>query len=162
MRKVSRLWSSFQMPRSLSVSAISAAGAVVLMGLISFCEQARADEACGRNEAQYVEKIATGMQMFAPKVTKSGRFAVKNEYSGDTTSTIVISFVDQGKTLFAHKITGISALTPTEMRPGKTKDGDPGFLVILAQGNIGECQYSMFVHAGKFVVVSRGVKWHKR
>ena len=35
MRKVSRLWSSFQMPRSLSVSAISAAGAVVLMGLIS-------------------------------------------------------------------------------------------------------------------------------
>lgn len=163
MRKVSRLWSSLEMIRSLPVSVISAAGAVVLTGLISLCcEQARADEPCGRNDAQYVEKIATRMQMFGPKVTKTGRFAVTHEYPGDTTSTIVISFVDQGKTLFVHRITGISELTSTEMRPGKTKDGDSGFLVILAQGNIGECQYSMFVHAGKFVVVSRGVKWHKR
>ena len=163
MHKISRLWSSLQMPRSLSISAISAAGAVVLTGLISLCcEQARADEPCGPAEAQYVKKIATGMQMFAPKVTRAGGFAVKKEYPGDTTETVVISFVDHGKTLFVHRITGISALTPTEIRPGKTKGGDPGFLVVLAQGNIGECQYGMFVHDGKFVVVSRGVKWYKR
>lgn len=163
MYKIFRLPSSLKVCRSSFVLKTSTVIAGVLTGLIPICsEQARADEPCGRDDYQYVERIASGMQIFASKVTKSGRFTVKEEYPGDTTETIVVSFSDHKEKLFVHKIVGISALTPTEFRPSITKGGDPGFIVILAQGNIGECQYSMFVRNERFVVIPRGVKWYKQ
>jgi hypothetical protein len=113
---------------------------------------------CGPTEAQYVEKLAAGMQQFAAKVTKTGSFLIKEEYPGDGTQVLIISFLDRGKTLFVHRVTGNPLATATTMRPGKIKSGEPGFSIALVQGKLGACEYSTFVHDGKFLVVARGVK----
>lgn len=144
-------------------TAVAAVGASVLACLCCLSpRQAHADAMCGPDDAKYVETIAARLQADASKVTKDGAFVVKNEYPGDGTATIVVSFVEHGKASFAKRITGIAATTPTELRPGKTKTDEPGLLVVLAQGNIGECQYSLLVRGGKFVVMPRGYKQYKR
>ena len=141
---------------------VATSGAVMTSFLSLWCENARADEPCGIDDTKYVETIATGMQQYATQVTRTGSFRVKVEYPGDTTSTLVLSFLDRGKTVFIHRIVGISAMTPTEMRPSKTVSSGPELLVRLSQGNIGECQYTMLTKNGKFVVVPRGIKWYKQ
>lgn len=153
------LWSSSRTPEPPSISGIVAASLVALTTFTSLCgERAWADQVCGPAEAQYVEKLAAGMQQFAPKVTKTGGFAVKEEYPGDGTEVLVVSFVDRGKSLFVHRLPGNPQATATTMRPGKTKSGEPGFVVALLQGKLGACEYSVFVHDGKFLVASRGFK----
>ena len=85
----------------------TAVGFMVLTGWVSLCcDQAWGDQICGPAEAQYVEKLVAGMQQFAAKVTKTGRFLINKEYPGDGTEVLVVSFVDRGKTLFVHKILG--------------------------------------------------------
>ena len=117
-----------------------------------------ADEICSPKDAQYVEKIAAGMQQFAAKVTKTGSFAIKKEYPGNGTAFTIISFVDRGNTLFMNRVKDDADASATEMRTEKTKSGDPGFGIALVQGNLGSCTYSVFVRDTKFVVVSRGLK----
>lgn len=160
MRKIFRFWSSSRTPRSPSVLAIAAAGtAVVLTGLLAlFCEQAYADALCGPNEARYVDTVVAGLQQFAPRMTKTGRFAIKDEYPGNGTAIVAISFADHGKTLFVHRVAADKGASATVMTQGTTKAGDPGLSVALQQGNLGSCVYGVFVRDGKFVAVSRGLK----
>ena len=81
--------------RSPFIPKISAVIAGVLASLILlFCEQARADQPCGRDKYQYVEKVATGINIFSTKVTRTDIFTVNEEHPGDTMETLVISFVD--------------------------------------------------------------------
>jgi hypothetical protein len=117
---------------------------------------------CGPDDSKYVEKLAADLQPFAAKVTRTGAFVVKTESPGDGTSTIVVSLVDHGKSVFVHRISAIGALVDLEMRPGKTTSGEPGLLAVLRQGNIGECQYNVLVQRGNFVVIARGYKEFRR
>lgn len=146
------------------VSGIAVASFAVLTCLLSIgCGQARADELCGPAGVRYVEKIAAGMQQFAPKVTKTGGFAIKEESPGDGTQVVVIAFADRGKTIFVHRVPVADPIvTPTVISPGKTKSGNPEFSVGLIQGNQGACDYSVFIREAKFVVVSRGFVRFKR
>jgi hypothetical protein len=159
MRPILRYWKTSGTP-SPSVSPFAAAGAAAAIGLLSMgCDGARADEVCGSPaDAQYVAKIATGMQQFAPKVTKTGGFAIKEDYPGNGTAVLTISFVDRGKTLFVHRVADYKSASATVMRAGKTKGGDPGFSVALVQGKLGACVFNVFVRDAKFAVVSLGLK----
>ena len=135
------------------------AGAALLTALVPMCcEQARADEICGPSQARYAERVAAGMQQFAPRVTKTGTFAIKEEYPGNGIEILVVSFVDRGKTLFAHQVRDDAESTATTIRPGKTRGGDPGFAIALTQGSLGACEYGVFVRDGKFVVTPKGLK----
>jgi hypothetical protein len=146
-----------------AVFPVAAVGVIGLTCLLSICPgSAWADEMCGPSELKHVEGVAARLQPYASKVTKTGSFVVKAEYPGNATESIAVSFMDHGKPIFVHRITGIAATMPTEFRPGKTKSGDPGMLVVLSQGNIGECQYAMLLRGGKFVVMPRGYKQYKR
>lgn len=160
MRPIYRCWPNSRMPWPPSVSASAAAAAVVAMGLLCLgCELALADQICGDpGDAQYVAKIAAGMQQFAPKVTKTGGFAIKEDYPGNGTAVLTISFVDRGKTLFVHRVNDYTSASATVMRAGKTKGGEPGFSVALVQGKLGACVYNVFVRDAKFAVVSLGLK----
>jgi hypothetical protein len=147
------------LPRSRVVSSIAAASAAVLMGSLSFgCEQAWADEVCGPGEAHYAESVAAGLQPFAAKTTKTGHFAFKDDYPGNGSAAVVISFLDNGRTLFSHRVIQYKDATGTAMTPGKTKSGEPGFKLSLLQGTMGACEYGVFVRNQKFVVVSMGLK----
>jgi len=130
--------------------------------LLGHAQHAWADAMCGPDDSKYIEKIAAGLQPFAPKVTKTGVFVVKSEYPGDGTGSILVSLVDHGKPVFFHRVSGITALVNLEMRAGKTTGGEPGLLALLGQGNLGECQYSLVVRSGKFVVSPRGFEPYKR
>lgn len=118
--------------------------------------QVQADESCGQTELRYVQAITAEMQAFAPKVTKTGRFAIKDVPSGDGTQRIAISFADRGTMIFVHRIAGDPNATTTVIRPGKTGSGAPGFTVALVQGRLGACEYSVFIRDAKFVVAPRG------
>lgn len=149
-------------PRPIS-RIVDASFAVLICLILLGYDQARADELCGPAEVRYVERIVTGMQQFAPKVTKTGGFAIKEESPGDGTQVLVISFADRGKTIFVHPVpVADPTVTPTVISPGKTKSGNPEFSVGLIQGNQGACDYSVFVREAKFVVVSRGFVRFKR
>jgi hypothetical protein len=160
MRGFSRFWSRPSMLRSPSVVAMAAAGtAVVLAGsLPPFCEQAHADALCGPDESRYVDTVAAGLQQFVPKMTRSGRFAIKDEYPGNGSAIVVISFADHGKTLFVHRVAADKGASATVLTPGTTKGGDPGLSIALQQGNLGSCTYSVFVRDAKFTVIPRGLK----
>lgn len=156
MRKVPRLWSCVNLPRPRLISGVAAAGLGMLAGLLSLgYDQAKADELCGPEELRYPQKIAAEMQQFAPKVTRSGRFVIKEELSGDGSQRLAISFADHGKTNFVHRVSGDPMATATVMRPGKSKNGTPGFTIALVQGRLGACEYSVFVRDATFVVVPR-------
>jgi hypothetical protein len=132
---------------------------VVFTALLSlFSEQANADSLCGPDEARYVDTVVAGLQQFVPKMTKTGRFSVKNEYPGNGTAFVAISFADRGKVLFQHRAAADKSASATVMTPGTTKAGDPGLSVALQQGNLGSCTYGVFVRNGKFVAVSQGLK----
>ena len=128
--------------------------AVLLMGIQT---SSWADQICGAAEARYVYELAAGMEQFAPKVTKTGGFAIKEEYPGDGTAFLVISFMDRGKMIFNHRVRNPLEASAT-IRPHKTKGGYPGFDVALRQGHLGECEYSVVVRDAKFVVLIRGLK----
>lgn len=160
MREICLFGSSSRTTRSPFNAAIAAAGAaVVLAGSLSvFPEPARADALCGPNEARYVDTFVAGLQPFAPRVTKTGRFAIKDEHPGNGTAVVVISFADHGKTLFVHKVAADQGASATVVTQGTTKSGDPGLSVALEQGNLGSCVYGVSVRDGRFVAVPRGLK----
>ena len=136
-----------------------AAGTALLTALMLMCcDRARADEVCGPSHARYVEKVAAEMQQFAPRVTKTGIFSITEEYPGNGTEILVISFVDRGKTLFVYRVRDDAESTATTISPGKTRRGDPGFAVALIQGSLGSCEYGVFVRDGKFMVSAKGLK----
>ena len=155
MRKVSTLLTISRKPALPSVSRMAATGVLALTGLfLLHGNEVSADEFCTSDETRYVEKIAAGMQQYAPMVTKTGNFAAKNESAGDGIGFLVVSFSDRGKTLFIHRFQD-EQLDATTMRPGKTKSGDPGFTVYLRQGQLGSCEYAVIVRDRKFVIASR-------
>lgn len=126
--------------------------------LLSFAyEPARADQMCdpSNEEAAYVKKIIADMQRFAPKVTKTGTFAFKPEYPGDGTGVWAISFLDHGNSVFVHKLKyeGFRELTVSQ---DKGKGSDPGFMIVIKQGSLGACRYSVAVRDAKFIVTPRG------
>lgn len=120
-------------------------------------EPARADEICdpSNEEAAYVKKIAADMQRFAPKVTKTGTFAFKPEYPGDGTGVWAISFLDRGSSVFVHKLK-YEAYRELTVSPDKWKGSDPGFMIVIRQGALGTCRYSVAVRDAKFIVTPRG------
>jgi hypothetical protein len=89
-------------------------------------------------------------------MTNNGTFPVTNEYPG--TGTIhVITFADRGKTIFVHRLSdGVEA--SATLRSAKSRAGEPGIGVSIDQGHLGSCEYGVYFHDGKFVVVSRGLK----
>src|SRR5437762_7831582 len=97
--------------------------------LIWWCAHARADQIC-EPDSKYINNLASDLQKVARSVTKAGAFSVKEEYPGDGTGRIVISFADQGKVLFT-RTTISDTNTEASIRPAKTKTGDPGLLVYL-------------------------------
>lgn len=136
-----------------------AAGLAALAGMTAFWSQPTlADEICGAAEEQYVQKIAAGMQQFAKSVTNTGSFVVNEQHPGNGTAFLLITFNDRGKVLFVHRVQASPQASATTARPGKTKAGDPGLAVSLVQGNLGSCEYAIFVRDGRFVVSSRGLK----
>ena len=132
--------------------------AILLMGIQT---SSWADQVCGATEAQYVYELVAGMEQFAPKVTKTGAFVIKEEYPGDGTAVLVISFIDSGKMIFDHRVRDASGASATTIRPHKTKDGYPGFAVALTQGHLGKCEYSVAVRDAKFEIVMYGLKGFK-
>ena len=122
-------------------------------------ESARSDEPCDpdNHEAAFVKKIAADMQLFAPKVTKTGTFAFKPEYPGDGTAVWVISFSDRGNNLFVHRLK-IEGATELTVESDKSKGDGPGFMFVIRQGSLGECRYSVSVRDTKFIVTPRGFK----
>lgn len=133
------------------------ARAFVIAALLSSgCVSARADQICGPAEERYAQRLASAMQRFAARMTNTGTFLVTNEYPG--TGTIhVITFADRGKTIFVHRLSdGVEA--SATLRPGKSRAGEPGIGVSIDQGHLGSCEYGVYFHDGKFVVVSRGLK----
>jgi hypothetical protein len=96
--------------------------------------------------------MAAGMQKFAPKMTRTGSFVVKDEYPGNGSSAAVITFVDRGNIVFVYRVNGSKMASATTVRPGKTKSGEPGLSVALTQGSLGDCVYSVVAREGKFVV----------
>jgi len=92
---------------------------------------------------------------------RCGGFAIKEEYPGDGTAALVISFMDRGKMVFDHRVREAPGATVTTIRPHKTKGGYPGFDVALTQGHLGNCEYSVTVRDAKFVVVIHGLKGFK-
>ena len=139
--------------RSVLKSVVPWIGAVTLM-----FGQARADEVCGPDQARYVAHLVDGIQPFAAKVSRTGAFAVKEEYPGNGSEVLIISFVDRGKPVFVHRVRDDPGSTATTIRPGKTQSGDPGFAVELTQGSLGTCTYAAHVRDGKFVVAAKGLK----
>lgn len=126
--------------------------------LLSFAyEPARADQMCdpSNEEAAYVKKIIADMQRFAPKVTKTGTFAFKPEYPGDGTGVWAISFLDHGSSVFVHKLK-YEAYRELTVSPDKGKGSDPGFMIVIRQGSLGACRYSVAVRDAKFIVTPRG------
>ena len=132
--------------------------AVLLMGIQT---SSWADQICGAAQARYVYELAAGMEQFAPTVTKTGGFAIKEEYPGDGTAFLLISFMDRGKMIFSHRVRNDPGVSVTTIRPHKTKGGYPGFDVALGQGHLGDCEYSVVVRDAKFVVLIRGLKEFK-
>lgn len=133
---------------------------LLILGLLSLGPHiVRADSPCQpeNNDIAYPKGIAAAIQKFAPKVTKTGNFVIKDEFPGEG-HFIVISFVDGGKTLFTHTTRNFELATATEIKAGKTKDGDPGFSVALVQGHLGECRYNVLFRDAKFVVIDKGFK----
>lgn len=131
--------------------------AILLMGIqIS----SWADQICGPAEARYVYELVDAMAQYAPKVTKTGSFAVKEEYPGDGTAFLIISFTDRGNMIFKHRVSNSIELSAV-IRPHKIKSDFPGLDIALTQGRLGECQYSIVVRDGKFVVLIRGFKGYK-
>ena len=102
---------------------------VLLMGIQT---SSWADQICGPAEARHVYELVAGMEQFAPKVTKAGSFAIKEEYPGDGTAFLMISFMDRGKMIFNHRV-GNPIEVSASIRPHKTKGGYPGFDVALTQ-----------------------------
>ncbi|MDP2028163.1 MAG: hypothetical protein Q8K12_00790 [Thiobacillus sp.] len=133
--------------------------AILLMGIQT---SSWADQPCGAAEAQYVDELVAGMAQFAPKVTKTGGFAITEEYPGDGTAVLVISFMDRGKMVFDHRVRNYPQASTTTIRPHKTKGGYPGFAVALGQGHLGNCEYSVAVRDAKFVVAILGLKGFKQ
>ena len=84
--------------RSVLKSVVPWIGAVTLM-----FGQARADEVCGPDQARYVAHLVDGIQPFAAKVSRTGAFAVKEEYPGNG-EVLIIPFVDRGKPVFVHRV----------------------------------------------------------
>ena len=137
---------------------------LLILGLLSVgSHSARADEPCQpeNNEIAYAKGIATSLQKFVPKVTKTGDFVIKEEYSREGTQVIFISFVDSGVTLFTQTAKASIDHTATYIKAGKTKNGDPGFSVALGQGNTGECRYNVLFRDSRFVVIDKGYKGYK-
>jgi len=124
---------------------------------VALCVSARADQVCGAAEEQYTLKLASGLQPFASSVTKTGMFSVKDEHPGNGRTQHVITFTDHGKTIFVHRVSDGVETTST-LRPGKSKTGEPGIGISLAQGSLGSCEYAVIFREGKFVAVSRGQK----
>ena len=156
-RMSARSQSCPNLPRqdSSTRSAAAASSSLAVLLALAF-GHAQADDRCGPAELQFAQTIAAGMQPFAIKVTKTGRFAFKDEYSGDGSQRVAISFADRGKTIFVHRIAGDPNATATAMRPGRTKSGELGFTVALVQGHSGACEFDVFVSGAKFVVAPRG------
>ena len=48
--------------------------------------------------------VAKVLTFTAGNVTNAGAFAIKEEYPGNGTSTLIISFVESGKKLFTHRV----------------------------------------------------------
>ena len=136
---------------------------VLVAALLSLgAEPLRADQICdpANEEAGYVKKIAADMQRFAPKVTKTGIFAFKEEYPGDGTSVWIISFSDRGNNLFMYRLK-VDGATELTVEPDKSIGDGPGFMFVIRQGSLGQCRYSVSVRDAKFVVVDRGLKQSK-
>lgn len=132
--------------------------AVLLMGIQT---SSWADQICGPAEARQVYELVAGMEQFAPRVTKTGGFAIKEEYPGDGTAFLLISFIDRGKMIFNHRVSNPIELAAS-IHPHKTNGEYPGFDIALRQGRLGECEYRVVVRDSKFVVLILGFKGYKR
>lgn len=111
---------------------------------------AYADALCGNTERTYMDKLVSGLQPFAHQVTPTGEFATKEEF-GNGTMAILISFIDNGKTLFSYRAGGTDEWAAVLAKPLKTKSGQPAFGFSFAQGKVASCDNEVFVKDGRFV-----------
>lgn len=110
-----------------------------------------ADAMCGKQEQAYMERLVTGLQPYASRVTSRGKFSAKPEY-GDGTMAVRISYSENGKQLFAYRTNEgtASQWAAFGARPGSTKSGQPGFVFYFNQGNTGACEANVLVKDGQF------------
>ncbi|MDE1947127.1 MAG: hypothetical protein KGL43_13595 [Burkholderiales bacterium] len=141
-----------------SSNRIGADLSVMLCAILPYCKSASSDETCGPSESQCVNSIAGDLQGFAPKMTKSGRFTVKEEYPDGAPATTVLSFLDRGQTAFTRRIAQYDNSTGTAFDPGAKKCGLPGLKVQLLQGTMGACVYYIAFRENRFRVYSSGLK----
>lgn len=151
-------WSTSKTCFPLLTSRITIAFPAILTGIFLCYNLAWADEVCGPENVQYVEKVAAEMQQFASKVTKTGNFSIREEYPGDGTALHVISFVDHRKTFFIFRVADFPLASATIMRPSKIIGSYPGLIVLLVQGSIGSCEYNVLFRNAKFIAESTGLK----
>ena len=156
MRSITRLSSKTTPSLIATLSQFVAISILIIGATLLYCEKSWADALCGPTEAQYIDELVAGLQQFAGNVTNAGAFAIKEEYPGNGTSTLIISFVESGKKLFTHRV-HLSPIAPdTAIRPTKSKDGRPGFSIALGQGRIGTCNYRVTSLDRKFEVAGGG------